>query len=195
VEPFFFDMCPADQMGLWFRCVYVRIAAGDPQPTIAAIGNQWKSMTQEFPFEYTFLDSELDAQYKAQGILATLVTGFAVLAMIIACMGLYALAAFSTEKRTREIGIRKVLGADGFTITRLVTKEFLVLVILANLIAWPLAFYGVKRWLEGFVVKTAIDPLVFISAAIIVLLIAMITVLYKAIIAARLDAVQAMRNI
>jgi putative ABC transport system permease protein len=193
IGPFFFDMCPADQLPLWFRCVYVRIA-GDPRPAIAAIRKKWEAATQEFPFEYGFLDNELEAQYRPQGTLATLVTGFAVLAMIIACMGLYALAAFSTERRTREIGIRNVLGARPFAITRLVTREFLLLVVIANLFAWPLAWFGVDRWLEGFAVRTAIDPLVFLLAAMLVFMIAVATVLYRALRAARLDPVRALRH-
>ncbi|HEX2616277.1 MAG TPA: FtsX-like permease family protein, partial [Flavobacteriales bacterium] len=194
VEPFFFDMCPAQEIPIWFRCIYVRLAAGDQQATIDAIGKRWRELTQEFPFEFSFLDSELESQYKAQGTLATLVTGFAVLAVIIACLGLYALAAFSTEKRTREIGIRKVLGAGAFRITGLMTREFLVLVLLANLLAWPLAFFGVRRWLEGFSVRTAIDPFVFIAAAVVVLLIAAFTVSFRAIRAAQADPVRALRH-
>lgn len=194
VEPFFFDVCPGDRMTLWFRCVYVRIAAGDPRPTIDAIHRMWDGMTQEFPFEYTFLDGELEAQYRAQGVLATLVTGFAALAVLIACMGLYALASFSTERRTREIGIRRVLGAGRFTITALVTREFLLLVLAADLVAWPLAFFGVRHWLEGFAVRTAIDPWVFAAAALLVLVIALLTVLYRALHAARLDPVKALRH-
>lgn len=193
IGPFFFDMCPTNEMPLWFRCVYVRIH-GDPQPVLAAIQKKWKAATQEYPFEYSFLDSELEAQYKPQGTLATLVTGFAVLAMIIACMGLYALAAFSTERRTREIGIRNVLGARPFAITRLVTREFLVLVVIANLFAWPLAWFGVNQWLEGFAVRTTIDLLVFLAAAMLVFLIAVATVLYRALRAACLDPVHALRQ-
>ncbi|MFT3884905.1 MAG: ABC transporter permease [Flavobacteriales bacterium] len=194
VGPFFFDMCRPQEMPVWFRCIYVRLAAGDQQATIDAIGRCWRELTQEFPFEFTFLDGELDGQYRSQGTLATLITGFAVLAVVIACLGLYALAAFSTEKRTREIGIRKVLGAGAFHITGLVTREFLVLVLLANVLAWPLAFYGVHRWLEGFSVRTAIDPLVFLAAALTVLLIAALTVAWKATRAARIDPVKALRT-
>lgn len=194
VEPFFFDVSSPEQLALWFRCVYVRLAPGDRQATIDAIARLWNDMTQEFPFEYTFLDSELDAQYRGQGILATLVTVFAVLAVIIACLGLYALASFSTERRTREIGIRRVLGAGPFAITGLVTKEFLLLVLLANVVAWPLALYGVRRWLEGFAVRVPIDPWVFAAAALAVLLLAVLTVLHRALRAARLDPVKALRH-
>ncbi|MCB0791640.1 MAG: ABC transporter permease [Flavobacteriales bacterium] len=193
VGPFFFDMASRDQHTLWFRCVYARLVPGDPKPVIDAIGRKWNGLTQDFPFEYEFLDNDLDAQYRAQNTLATLVTFFALFAVVIACLGLYALAAFSTEKRSREIGIRKVLGASGLTITGLVTREFLVLVLLANVIAWPLTLYAVHRWLEGFAVRTAIDPFVFIGAAVVVLVIAAFTVAYHATQAAWQDPMRALR--
>lgn len=194
VRPFFFDMSSPQQLPLWFRCIYVRLSSSDDQATLAAIGKQWAELTQEFPFEYSYLQDELGAQYRPQGTLATLVTGFAVLAVLIACLGLYGLASFSTEKRTREIGIRKVLGADGPAVARLVTREFLLLVLVADLIAWPVALFGVRHWLEGFAVRTAIDPWVFIGSAVLVVLVAVCTVLYKALVAARLDVVRALRH-
>ncbi len=116
------------------------------------------------------------------------------LAVFIACLGLFALASWTAEKRTREIGIRKVMGADTLRITYLVTRDFLLLVLVGALVAIPVAWFGVGRWLENFAFRTAIDPLVFIGAALVVLLVAVITVSFRAVRAAQTDPVLALRH-
>ncbi len=194
VQPFVFDMCMPDDRGQWTRYLYLRLEAGDPSPVIAAVKEKWNARTTDFPFEYQFLDEQLDMQYEAQGRLAELVGIFSLLAIFIACLGLFALASWTAEKRTREIGIRKVMGADTLRIAYLVTRDFLVLVGVAALLAVPLAWYGVGRWLENFAFRTAIEPLVFIAAALVVLLIATFTVSFRAVSAAQLDPVKALRH-
>ena len=118
--------------------------------------------------------------YEAQGRLAKLVGIFSLLAVFIACLGLFALASWTAEKRTREIGIRKVMGADTMRI--------------GAVLAIPLAWFGVGRWLENFAFRTAIEPLVFVLAALVVLLIATVTVSFRAIRAAQTDPVKALRH-
>ncbi|MEZ4806740.1 MAG: FtsX-like permease family protein [Flavobacteriales bacterium] len=194
VQPFVFDMCRPDERGQWIRYLYLRLEAGDPAPVIAAIRQKWDARTTDFPFEYQFLDEQLDMQYEAQGRLAELIGIFSLLAVFIACLGLFALASWTAEKRTREIGIRKVMGADPIRITYLVTRDFLLLVLIGAVLAIPLAWLGVGRWLENFAFRTAIEPLVFIGAVLVVLLIATFTVSFRAISAAQLDPVKALRH-
>ncbi|MEO8069490.1 MAG: ABC transporter permease [Flavobacteriales bacterium] len=194
VQPFVFDMANRDEVTQWLRYIYIRTDAGDPAPVITAARKEWNARTTEFPFEYQFLDEQLDSQYKAQGTLAQLVGIFSLLAVFIACLGLFALASWTAEKRTREIGIRKVMGADTLRITYLVTRDFLLLVFIGALVAVPLAWFGVGRWLENFAFRTTIEPLVFVGAALVVLLIATFTVSFRAIRAAQTDPVRALRH-
>ena len=193
VTPFVFDMCSPHDYGQWMKYLYLRLQPGDPSNTIAQTEALWKEHTQEYPFEYQWLDEKLDEQYDAQGKLAKLVGLFSLFAVFIACLGLFALASWTAQKRTREIGIRKVLGAEMGQITYLVTRDFLVLVVLASLIAVPLAWYGVQRWLETFAFRTSIDPGVFVGAGLVVLLIAALTVSFRAVRAAQTDPVKALR--
>jgi putative ABC transport system permease protein len=194
VQPFVFDICLEDEEDQWLRYIYIRTEAGDPTPVIEAARKEWNARTTQFPFEYQFLDDQLDMQYEAQGRLAKLVGIFSLLAVFIACLGLFALASWTAEKRTREIGIRKVMGADTMRITYLVTRDFLLLVLIGAVIAIPLAWFGVGRWLENFAFRTAIEPLVFVLAALVVLLIATVTVSFRAVRAAQTDPVKALRH-
>ncbi len=194
VQPFVFDMCSPHDITQWLRYIYIRTEGGDPTPVIEAARTEWNSRTTQFPFEYQFLDDQLDMQYEAQGRLAKLVGIFSLLAVFIACLGLFALASWTAEKRTREIGIRKVMGADIPAITYLVTRDFLLLVLIGAVLAIPLAWLGVGRWLENFAFRTAIEPLVFVLAALVVLIIATVTVSFRAITAASTDPVKALRH-
>ena len=194
VQPFVFDMCGKQDITQWLRYIYIRTEAGDPTPVIEAARREWNARTTSFPFEYQFLDEQLDGQYEAQGRLARLVGLFSLLAVFIACLGLFALASWTAEKRTREIGIRKVMGADTLRITWVVTRDFLFLVLIGALVAVPLAWFGVGRWLENFAFRTHIEPLVFVGAGLVVLLIATFTVSFRAIRAAQTDPVKALRH-
>jgi putative ABC transport system permease protein len=194
VQPFVFDMCQPNDRGQWIRYLYLRLDAGDPAAVIAAARTIWNARTTEFPFEYQFLDDQLDMQYAAQERLARLIGLFSLLAVFIASLGLFALASWTAEKRTREIGIRKVMGADPLRITVLVTRDFLLLVLIGAVLAMPLAWFGVGRWLENFAFRTAMEPMVFVLAALVVLLIATLTVSFRAVRAAQLDPVKALRQ-
>jgi putative ABC transport system permease protein len=194
VQPFVFDMCGQHDITQWLRYIYIRTDAGDPTPVIEAARKEWNARTTNFPFEYQFLDDQLDSQYEAQGRLAKLVGLFSLLAVFIACLGLFALASWTAEKRTREIGIRKVMGADTLRITWVVTRDFLLLVLVGAVVAMPLAWFGVGRWLENFAFRTTIEPLVFLCAGLVVLLIATFTVSFRAIRAAQTDPVRALRH-
>ena len=194
VQPFVFDMCGPQDITQWLRYIYIRTEGGDPTPVIEAARKEWNARTTNFPFEYQFLEDQLDSQYEAQGRLAKLVGIFSLLAVFIACLGLFALASWTAEKRTREIGIRTVMGADTVRIAWVVTRDFLRLVLVGATVAVPLAWFGVGRWLENFAFRTAIEPLVFVQAALVVLMIATFTVSFRAIRAAQTDPVKALRH-
>ncbi len=163
------------------------------QQTIAGIEAAWKELAPEAPFEYTFFDQDLAAQYKAEqrlGKIFSLFTGFAIL---VACLGLFGLAAFTAEQRTKEIGIRKVLGASVAGIVGLLSKDFLNLVLIANIIAWPIAWWVMSRWLDDFAYRVEIGWWVFAVAGCIALLIALLTVSYQAVKAALSNPVKSLR--
>ncbi len=154
----------------------LRLAPGDQQATLQAVDGVWRNLFRDVPISRSFLDENIDRLYEAEARIGTVIATFAGLAVIIACMGLYGLAAFSAERRTKEIGIRKVLGASVADIVRLLVWQFSRPVLLANLIAWPLAWYGVSLWLEGFASRIAVNPLIFIGVGLAALVIAWITV-------------------
>ncbi len=119
---------------------------------------------------------------------------FSLLAIAIACLGLLGLATFAIQQRTKEIGIRKVLGASVLSLSRLLSSEFLKLVLLANLIAWPLAYFVMNRWLRNFAYRTSISLELFLFSGILALVIAMLTVSYQSVRAARANPVNSLRN-
>jgi putative ABC transport system permease protein len=158
------------------RTLVVRVSGNNVSETISYINNAWKNYVTEEPPYYEFVDQQLIQLYEREektGIIATIFTG---LAIFIACLGLFGLAAFITEQRTKEIGIRKVLGASISEIVLLLSKEFAVWVVLANIIAIPAAFYMMQEWLQNFAYRITIGPWIFIIAGITALVIALITV-------------------
>lgn len=192
--PFVLDMPHKVWKPYWTRYIAVKLKAGADMPaTIKAIGNLWNNYSQEFPFDYFFLDDDLDMQYKAQENLARLIAYFSVLAVIIACLGLFALASYSAEQRTKEIGIRKVMGASVMHISTLLSVDFLKLVLIAVIIAWPLSWYALHVWLEGFAFRTEMSWMLFLLSGIAALLIAWLTVLFQSLKAAWSDPVKSLR--
>jgi putative ABC transport system permease protein len=144
--------------------------------------------------DYFFLDDSFNEQYRAEEKMLTIFGYFTILTIIIACMGLFGLASFMAEQRTKEIGIRKVMGSSITGIVVLLTKDFAVLVIIAIIIASPIAWYGMQHWLQDFAYRTPISAWVFIVSGLIALCIAILTVSFKATRAAMEDPVQALRT-
>ena len=145
------------------------------------------------PFEHAFLDDSFDAQYRSEEKLSRVFSYFAILAVFIACLGLFGLASFTAEQRTKEIGIRKVLGASVSGIVLLLSKEFMKWVLISNAIAWPIAYFASHLWLQGFAYRTRLTPAAFVFAAGISLSIAVLTVSYRAIRSAVADPVDSLR--
>ncbi|MDE1145215.1 MAG: ABC transporter permease [Azospirillaceae bacterium] len=154
----------------------VRVAAGSGPATLAAIDRTWQALYPDLPVKREFMDDNVRAAYSADRHQAVLLATFAGLAILIACLGLFGLAAFTAQRRTKEIGLRKVLGATVADIVRLLVWQFSKPVLVANLVAWPIAWAVAARWLSGFVYRVDINPLVFAVAGLSALMIAWVTV-------------------
>ncbi len=170
------------------------IKGGDIPNTIAAIQNKWKALVPQRPFSYTFLDESFNKQYLTEDRFGKLFMYFAVLAIMISCLGLLGLASYSTLQRTREIGIRKVLGATIPGIVNMLSKEFMLLVLIAAVIAFPLAWFGMHSWLKDFAYRINIGLWVFAVAGILAFTIAITTVSFQAIRAALANPVKSLRS-
>lgn len=166
---------------------------GDPAAVRARIETVWKSITQDVPFEAKFSDDIMRDLYKAEDARAKIFAAFSLLAVIIGCLGLFGLAAFTAERRTKEIGIRKVLGARTRDIVRLLVWQFSQPVVIANVIAWPVAWWMMRDWLNGFDDRISLEPTPFIMAGLLALGIAIVTVAGHAIRIARANPIHALR--
>jgi putative ABC transport system permease protein len=177
-----------------FQYIYVKLQPGPAGQNMKMLESQYRSAFPQQPFEFTFLDQTIQHLYENEQRLGKIFSYASALAIIIASLGIFALSMHSARQRVKEVGIRKVLGAGFGDILKLSSKEFLVLVLLANLFAWPLAWYVANRWLEVYAYKTEISWWVFASSGVLVLLIAMITISYEAIKAAISNPADSLRN-
>jgi putative ABC transport system permease protein len=146
------------------------------------------------PFSYQFLDDAFDNMYRSEQRVGKIALSFAILAILIACLGLFGLATYMAEQRTREIGVRKVLGASIGNLVSMLSKDFLKLVLLAAVLAFPIAWYGMHRWLEDFAFRVNISWWIFVIAAVLALLIALLTVSVQAFKAAMSNPVKSLRT-
>ena len=155
--------------------------------------NTWSLFTENTPFEYSFLDRNIEQQYTSEQHLGKIFMIFSLFAIFIASLGLLGLTAYITEQRTKEIGIRKVLGASIPEILLLLSKEFTKWVIIGNIIAWPIAYFIITKWLQNFAYKTNIGIWIFLISGIIAFLIALITISTQTIKAASSNPVKSLR--
>jgi putative ABC transport system permease protein len=174
--------------------VSVKMRGGDVKNTIASIEKGWKLQNPDKPFTYYFMDEYFDRQYRAEERFETLFFNFAVLAIFISCLGLLGLASYSTVQRTKEIGVRKVMGASTASIVGLLSRDFLKLVIIAFFIAAPLAWFGMRQWLQNFAYQTDIAWWIFAVAAILSATIAFVTISFQSIKAALMNPVKSLRS-
>ena len=172
----------------------VKISSSDFPGTIDALKKAWSSIEPNRPFEYFFLDETFEKLYKADQNFKQVISVLTIGAIYIACSGLFAIAAFFIKRRTKEIGIRKIMGASIAQITWLVSAEFLSIVLLANLIAWPLAWLGMENWLNGFAYRISISPASFIIAGALAILMAAMTISFQSIKSAFANPVDSLRN-
>ena len=171
-----------------------KVAAASTGGLINQIENKWKAMAPELPFSYRFLDDSFNEMYKNEQRVGSLAITFAVLAILIACLGLFGLVTYMAEQRTKEIGIRKVLGASITNVVTMISKDFLVLVAVACVIAFPVAWYAMDKWLADYAYRIDIEWWIFLAAGFTALAIALITISFKAIKAAIVNPVKSLRT-
>jgi len=189
IKPAIFYIEPRNQL----EFIYVKISPDDIPATLGLIESSWKKNAPNFPFMYYFLDEEFHKLYRMEERWKGIIRNTSIFAILISCLGLFGLSALAITRRTKEIGIRKVLGASVAGLTRMVSMDFLKLVIFANLIAWPLAYYAMNRWLRSFVFRIDIKLWVFLLAAVIATAIALLTVGLQAAKAALANPVESLR--
>jgi putative ABC transport system permease protein len=173
--------------------ISVRINAADASPVIAAIKNKWQSMAPAQPFDYSFMDEDFNRQYAADQRTGQIFITFTILAILIACLGIFALVSYAAEQRVKEIGIRKVLGASIFTIVKLLSFNFLKLVLVASVVAFPVAWWIMNIWLQGFAYRIDMSWEIFALAGSAALLIALITVSFQSIRSAMANPVKSLK--
>ena len=174
--------------------LYVRTTGAGAQSAIKAVESQYKKYANDAPFFYDFLDKTFESHYQSQQRTGTLFTTFAAIAIFISCLGLFGLATYTAQVKTKEIGIRKVLGASVGSVVQLISKDFLKLVIIATVIATPLAYWSMNKWLRGFAYRINISWWMFTLAVAVIMLIALITVSFQSIKAAIANPVKSLRK-
>jgi len=186
---------PEHRGGAYFGDTYfsLQVRTADAQAAMAMLEAQWTELVPHRPFDAFFLDTYFNRQYQAEEQFAALFRTFAGLAILIACLGLFGLAAFTAEQRTKEIGVRKVLGASVGQILGLLSKEFAVLVGIAFLVATPIVYYAMSEWLATFAYQASPGPLLFIGVGLLALLIAGCTISFQAAKAALRNPIDALR--
>ncbi|WP_319482209.1 ABC transporter permease [uncultured Draconibacterium sp.] len=173
--------------------VYIKINEDETDKTLSHIETQWNEVFPDKPFEYTFLEERFNNQFEADEKRGVIFTLFTILAIIIACLGLFGLVSYMVEQRTKEIGVRKTFGANEISILELIIKYFLKLALIAIIIALPIAYYFMSRWLENYVYRTKISIYLLIIAALSTVLISIITISFKAYQAANLNPAESVK--
>jgi putative ABC transport system permease protein len=178
----------------YFDEIAVRIKPGNISGTLDQLRAEWKKFDPNRPFDYYFLDSNFNQQYQKDERLNQIIAYFTIFAIVVACLGLYGMASFMAEQRFKEIGIRKTLGASVGSIVVLISKDVTRLILISNLIALPIAYIILHRWLESFAYRTGISVITFVISAVIVFVIGYSTIAYQSIKAALLNPVDAIRS-
>jgi putative ABC transport system permease protein len=188
IRPFVFRMYRP-----WHQYAFIKIDGTRIEQTLGRIEAAFETYSPGIPFSFEFLDDAFNRQYLPERKLSNLFNGFSLLAVVIACLGLFGLASYTTEQKTKEIGIRKVLGASIPGIVTLTAWEFVKWVAAANLVAWPLAYYVMHKWLQEFAYRMSIGPFVFLLSAGLSLLVALMTVAYQSLKSALANPIDSLR--
>jgi putative ABC transport system permease protein len=181
IEPLAITITSSDYWGF----IYIRIKPGDTHETVKLLEKSWNKIMPAYPFDYRFVDEEFDKMYRVEERMGTLMNYFSALAILIACIGLFGLAAFTVEQKTREVGIRKALGAPIFSILYLFTWEFIRLLLISALISFPLAWYLLSSYLKNYSYHTQLSAWIFAGSAFVALLVALLAISYQALRAVR----------
>ncbi len=194
VRPFALFHSSSLTYGLGHSFIAARMKPGNLSKQLGQIESKWKTFAPNTPFDYSFLDSELDALYRSEKRMGTVFSIFTILSLFVACLGLFGLAAYTAEKRRKEIGVRKVLGASVHGLVGLLSKDFVKLVILSTVIAFPIAWWSMNKWLEDFAYRIHLEWWVFVLASLVALVIALLTVSFEAVKAAISNPVKSLRT-
>ncbi|RIV17231.1 ABC transporter permease [Fibrisoma montanum] len=189
IEPMVLHIVPSE-----YAYLVVRIRPEATTAALSVLQAKWQSLASDWPFEYTFLDEQFAEQYRSEQIFSKVFGLFTFLSIFITCLGLFGLAAFTAEQRTKEIGVRKVLGASVTNILVLLSKDFLKLVLIAIILASPVAWYAMNQWLQGFAYKIDIEWWMFVLAGVLATLVAILTVGFQSIKAALMNPVKSLRT-
>ncbi len=190
IKPIFFRVMTDDNYSFFLS---IKIKSEDIPATLASIDKTWKKFSPDYPFSYTFVDSAIENLYRSEQRIGNAFKYFSLIAIFIACLGLFGLTSFTVEQRTKEIGIRKIMGASVPKITMMLSFDFAKLVLFANILAWPAAYCFVNRWLEGFAYRTVLGPWIFLLTGIVTLIIAMMTIGIQSVKAASANPVGSLR--
>jgi putative ABC transport system permease protein len=177
-----------------FNYIIAHVQTNDYQALLRQVESTWAAINPSVPFVYSFLDQDFQRNYQKEQLTARIIVFFTFIAILIACMGLFGLAAFSCEQRTKEIGIRKVLGASVTNVTALLSKEFIKPILLAIIIASPLSWYAMETWLQDFAYRISISIWMFVIAGLLAVIIALVTISFQAIKAAIANPVKSLRT-
>ena len=173
---------------------YVRVNPAGIDESIQVIENTWNKINPNYPFEYSFMDERIERSFRSISSFGNLVSAFSFFAILIACLGSFGLASYMAERKTKEIGIRKVLGASSKSIVGLLTKEFIFLVLISNIIAAPIIYLIMNKWLEKFAYKTTISIDLFVLGIMMSILLILVTVGFQSIKAANTNPVNTLRS-
>lgn len=188
IEPLVLAYLPS-----WCSQISIKLCGSDFPETIDRIEEVWHRFAPGFPFSWHFLDDSIGRLYEKEQRLFRLFIFFSLLAIFVACLGLSGLALFTTQQRTKEVGIRKILGSSEKEVVLLLTRDFLVLVLMANIIAWPVAWYAMTRWLENFAFHTEIEWWMFALSGLLALIMAVLTISFQAARTAMANPVEALK--
>ncbi|WP_158266912.1 ABC transporter permease [Chitinophaga niastensis] len=178
----------------WFGEILIKTSGNNEQPVIAGVEKIWKDYLPGVPFEYHFLNEEFDGLYKAEYRTSAILSTFSTVIILVSCLGLLGLATFTAQQRTKEIGIRKIMGASVSSVVALLSKDFMKLVILSLCIASPLAWYAMHYWLEGFAYHAVLSIWIFLAAGAIAIFIALLTVSLQSVKAALMNPIKSLRS-
>jgi putative ABC transport system permease protein len=177
----------------YLNFIYFRLKPGNLHETIASLEKTWGKIMPAYPFDYKFLDQEIDKMYKVEERTGTLLKYFSVLAILIACIGLFGLATYTVEQRRRELGLRKVLGASGISIFKLISREFMLLLMVASVISVPFSIFVLQKYLSNFAFHVQLTLLTFVLALLLALIVTGLAISYQLVTAIRTNPAKSLK--
>ncbi|MBU1101527.1 MAG: ABC transporter permease [Bacteroidetes bacterium] len=189
IEPLLIQVVPGA-----FNYMLVKINTDNLNEAISTLESEWLNFDQVHEFEFSFLDESMNKQYQAEMQMQTVFTYFTMVGIFIACMGLFGLSALNIQRKVKEIGIRKAMGASVTSVLKLIVSEYIRMIVVANIIAWPIAYYFMASWLNKFAYRTELNLLIFALAGLMVLLVTTLTVMFQAVKAALVNPVKCLKE-